>query len=400
MAAITPNLKNGKIISYRFRACVGRNESGKQVFRSKTWTVPEQLTPSKAQRAAQKAADTWEEEVRTEYKKDVNDPQLAKLRELAKATTDFVSFVEHDWFPVCVDNGEHKPKTVAFYQDTKKNIVGYFQGSILQKLTTTDIQKFFIYLRTNQKFSSQYVHHHYRTMNMIFTFAMKNKLIQKNPMDEVDKPRLSRKQVEALSEEDAVFFFRAVNDCPLDFRCMLYLLITTGLRRGECIGLKWKDIDEERAVLKIQRNVTYTAKSGTVVNTPKTVASQRMVPIMGSTLGLLQRLKQQRQKEHPDLILEDSFLFPSKTDLFAPHSPDAVTRRVKHFMNSQGLPDLSPHDLRHSCATLLLNSGADVKSVQEILGHVNASTTLNFYVRSDLTQMRSATEKYAEAFNL
>ena len=93
------------------------------------------------------------------------------------------------------------------------------------------------------------------------------------------------------------------------------------LRRGECIGLKWKDIDEERAVLKIQRNVTYTAKSGTVVNTPKTVASQRMVPIMGSTLGLLQRLKQQRQKEHPDVILEDSFLFPSKTDLFAPHTP-------------------------------------------------------------------------------
>lgn len=69
MAAITPNLKNGKIISYRFRACVGRNESGKQVFRSKTWTVPEQLTPSKAQRAAQKAADTWEEESRSEYKK-------------------------------------------------------------------------------------------------------------------------------------------------------------------------------------------------------------------------------------------------------------------------------------------------------------------------------------------
>ena len=58
------------------------------------------------------------------------------------------------------------------------------------------------------------------------------------------------------------------------------------------------------------------------------------------------------------------------------------------------------HDLRHSCASLLLSSGADVKSVQEILGHADASTTLNFYVKTDLKRMRNATEKYAKAFGL
>ena len=58
------------------------------------------------------------------------------------------------------------------------------------------------------------------------------------------------------------------------------------------------------------------------------------------------------------------------------------------------------HELRHSCASLLLSSGADIKSVQEILGHADASTTLNFYVKTDLKQMRSATEKYAMAFGL
>lgn len=400
MAAITPNMKSGKIISYRFRTCVGRDEAGKQIFRSMTWTVPEHLTPSKAEKAAQKAADRWEKEARAEYEKDVKDPERVKARELARTTTDFVSFVEHDWFPVCIENGERKPKTVSFYSDTKKNIVKYFDGKVLQKITPTNIQKFLIYLRTEKEFSPQNVHHHYRTMNMIFSFAMKQELIQKNPMDKVDRPKLPKKTVDALSQEDAVFFFKALNSCPLDFRCLLHLLITTGLRRGECIGLKWRDIDESRSMLKIERNVTYTAKSGIVVNTPKTAASNRVVPIMGSTLDMVKSLKQERQRQHPSVILEDSFIFPSEADIFSPRNPDAVTRRVKRFMKSQGLPDMSPHDLRHSCATLLLTSGADIKSVQEILGHMNASTTLNFYVKSDFKQMRTATEKYEAAFNL
>ena len=69
-------------------------------------------------------------------------------------------------------------------------------------------------------------------------------------------------------------------------------------------------------------------------------------------------------------------------------------------MRRHNLRDMSPHDLRHTCATLLLKQGADIKSVQDILGHADASTTLNFYVQSDLEQMQDAAEKYADAFGL
>ena len=399
MAAITPNKKDGKLVSYRFRSCVGRDPEGKQIFRSTTWSVPVGLTPSKAEKAAQKAAEQWEFEMRAEYQRDLQDPQRVKDRQIDREKTDFAKFVTEDWFPVCIDNGEHKPTTIAFYGHMSQDVVEHFKGRLLQKITATDIQKFLIALR-GKGLSAQTVHHHHRTLNMIFGFAMKQELIRKNPMDKVDRPKLPRKKVDALSQEDARAFFAALEKCPLEFRCMLHLLITTGVRRGECIGLKWRDVDDARASIQIERNVVYTARKGIEVNTPKTAASMRTVPIMESTLALLQQLKAQRRKEYPNTILDEAFIFPGEAGAFCPRDPNAVTRRVKRFMKSNGLPDMSPHDLRHSCATLLLSSGADIKSVQEILGHVSANTTLNFYVKSDLQQMQTAAAKYAAAFNL
>ena len=121
---------------------------------------------------------------------------------------------------------------------------------------------------------------------------------------------------------------------------------------------------------------------------------------MNNTLLLLEQLKADRIAELGESEIDNSFVFPSEAGAFLPRDPNAVTRRVKRFMKSNGLPDLSPHDLRHSCATLLLGSGADIKSVQDILGHANASTTLNFYVRTDLAQMQAATNKMAAVFEL
>ena len=98
--------------------------------------------------------------------------------------------------------------------------------------------------------------------------------------------------------------------------------------------------------------------------------------------------------------MDECFIFHSKESLYAPRDPNSVARRLKRFMKRNGLPDLSPHDLRHSCATLLLSSGADIKSVQQILGHTRSTTTLDFYVRSDMNQMKTATDKFASAFGL
>lgn len=409
MASITPRKKSGRIVSYKFKTCVGRNKQGKQVFRCMTWTPPEGMSTIRADRAAEKAALEWEDIVRVEYEKELTATVTGKIYTLPpdQRHDDFNWFVSDVWLPLYVRSGSMKPTTVSYYQFMAQTITDYFNGAVLQEIGPLDIQKYLVYLRTEHKsklgkpLSPKSVRHQYATLNMIFRYAEKQEMIVKNPMNKVDPPKKVKKPVDALTQEQADRFFQCLNNCSLDLRCILQLLITTGIRRGECTGLQWRDIDEQASVIRIERNVSYTTQHGITVSTPKTVNSIRTIPILPSTLNLLLKLKYNVQRSYPDTDLARAYLFSKDTDIFMPRDPTSITRRVKYFMKKNSLPDLSPHDLRHSCATLLLAQGADIKSVQDILGHADASTTLNFYVRSaDVKQMKAATDRLAIAFNI
>ena len=401
MASIMQNKKDGKVISYKFQACVGRDEFGKQIWRCTTWKTPDGMMPSRAEKAAQKAATEWERQVRDEYQKDLQNPERIKERQAANDRTEFADFVHNTWFPICICDGEHKPTTVAFNKHISNVIADYFSGKAIQTISGTDIQKYLIYLRTTYKtaqgkpLAPKTIRHHYATLANIFSFAIKQEIITKNPMDKVDCPKAQKKKVDAFTEEQARSFFGYLDECPMDFRCMLNLLITTGMRRGELMGLQWGDIDFDDCVISVNRNVTYTPDSGIVVSTPKTECSVRQIPVMPSVAAVLMEYRNGTEKWKMN-----DFLFPKDGNPDLARDPNSITRRVKRFMKLHDLPDMSPHDLRHSCATLLLSNGADIKSVQEILGHSNASTTLNFYVKSDMKQMKAATDKFAKAFGL
>ena len=408
MASIRENLKDGKVVSYRFIACMERDAQGKQIRKYLTWTPPDGLTPSKTRKLAEREAEKWEEEIRQEYEKQKEAEAVGLTYSLPpeKRHDSFIIFINDVWFPIQIASGNRKPTTVAFYEHMIKPITAYFDGAFLQDISPIQIQKYLIYLKTEYRnhldkpLSDRSIRHQYTTLNTIFAYAERNGYIVKNPMTLVEKPTKGRKPVDAFTPEQAKQFLSELSACPLDFHCLMLLLITTGIRRGECMGLQWRDIDEDGLTLSIERNVTYTPKSGVVVDTPKTSNSIRTVPLMESVMMLLREYKGEVQKQNPKADLDTAYLFPKDGDLFSARDPNSVTRRVKRFMRLHDLPDMSPHDLRHSCASLLLAHGADVKSVQEILGHADASTTLNFYVRSDLTQMRNATKKLASAFDL
>ena len=400
MASITERRRKDGKLTYRFTILLERDAQGKQIRKYTTWTPPDGLTASKVRKIAEQEAAKWEKEIKAAY----NEPPAYVPP--TPRRDDFITFIDDVWFPLQVRGSGHKPRTVAFYESMIKTIRQYFSGQTLQEITPMDIERYLSYLRMDYKghnggpMKPKTVHHQYNTLNLIFGYAEKQDIITKNPMRKVDAPKKEWHPVDALTPEQAKVFFALIPSCPLDFRCILYLLITTGIRRGECMGLRWNDIDEKSGTIKIQRSIGYTPKDGVFVSTPKTVNSIRVIPLMPITLSSLQEWKNETERKHPNADLRDAYLFPNGKGIYLPRDPNSITRRVKRFMKNSGLPDLSPHDLRHSCATLLLAQGADVKSVQEILGHADASTTLNFYVKADLEQMKNATNRFAAAYGL
>lgn len=108
MATIIKNIKDGKVISYKFRSCLGRDDLGKQISRYTTWHIPDGLTPSKAERAVKSAAAEWEKQIKEEHERDLKDPTRVKAREIDRTKTDFADFIQNAWFPLCVCDGEHK----------------------------------------------------------------------------------------------------------------------------------------------------------------------------------------------------------------------------------------------------------------------------------------------------
>ena len=313
MAAIKENFKGKKITSFRFRTCLGRDENGKQIFKSTTWYPPSGLTNARSRKAAVIAAEKWEQQVKSGFEPEANNSQTT----LQESKYTFEQFVNEVWFPLCVQDGSHRPSTVAMYTHILDVILPYFKGMALTEITGVKISQYLRWLRNDYRtkygkpLAPKSIKHHYNILRIIFNYAEKQDFIEKNPMRKVDAPRVERKNVDALSQEQVIEFLAALDTRELDFKCIMYVLITTGLRRGEACGLQWSDIDFENETISVIRNVTYTPQSGIVVSKPKTRTSIRTIPVMKSTLQLLREQKAQQQKSHPYTEIDSAFVFPS-----------------------------------------------------------------------------------------
>ena len=157
----------------------------------------------------------------------------------------------------------------------------------------------------------------------------------------------------------------------------------TGLRKGEICGLKWSDINFSENKLRVQRSVSYKAREGIVIGETKTNTGTRNILLPPSVTELLKTRKQSANSE---------WIFPNFLNPEQPIHPEAAYRKLKVILKHAELPLIRFHDLRHTFATHAMKGGVDAKTLSGILGHTNASFTLDTYthVTSDMQKNASA----------
>ena len=395
MATITPKTnKKGEIISYRLRCCLGRDDQYKQIWRSCTIPRPEGLTPAKERKEVERLADAWEREQRAEYERTPSATDKSKIT--------LSEFVEKHWWPDHIMDGTHKPYTIDFYDHSSKVVLSYFGQKKLRQIDAEAVKRFIKYLNTEaqtergEPYSPTSVSHHYATLRNILRYALRFGYITVDPtqyLSQQEKPHRAKREIDFLTPEQARQFMRALDNEPLYWRTFFTLLLTCGLRRGEAVGLQWQDLDGEAMTLTVQRNITIDkgSEDGRHIGPPKTGVS-RKVPITPRLYALLKELKHEHEANFQAVLLPTAYIFCSVDNAYISCYPTTPTRILQKIVKQNNLPNVSPHDLRHSAATLALEAGADVKQIQMLLGHSDPSTTLKFYASVTEERQRATVE--------
>ena len=225
--------------------------------------------------------------------------------------------------------------------------------------------------------SAKTVRNIHQIISSALKLAIEQRLIARNPADSCALPKVERKEMQTLPIEQLASFLREAKESGVF--ALYYIDLTTGLRRGELLGLKWSDIDLEKGDLRVQRQIGRIG--GEVIEMPlKTKNAYRTLPLSADAIDVL---KEQKQK-----IGSSPWVFPSPTG--GPMSPDSVLHMLHRVLKRAGLPEVRFHDLRHTFATLALQNGVDIKTVSGMLGHFSAGFTLDTYAHVTTSAKREA----------
>lgn len=340
-------------------------------------------------------------------KKRAEQMLMEERRKYANAKTGddvlFADFMEQ-WLEI-VKSTVSIPTYSSYVNAVKSIIAPYFRKKkiLLRDLQAHDIQMF--YQEQLQRVKASSVIHYHANIHKALKYAVKNDMIPSNPADKVERPKQDKFYGNFYDRDELNKLFEAVAGTKLELPVLLGAFY--GLRRSEIIGLKWSAIDFEQNTITISHTVTSCNLDGKCVivakDTTKTKSSRRTLPLVPYFHEKLLAVKAQQERNQKlcGRSYNREFLeYICVDDIGDRFKPNYITSQFPKLLERNGFRKIRFHDLRHSCASLLLASGVPMKHIQEWLGHSDFSTTANIYAHLDYSSKLTSASAMESNFHL
>lgn len=443
-------------VSYLIRVSCGYDLSGKQVVRSMSWRPAPGMKPKQIEKELERQAVLFEEKCAAqgegkgnikfealahqwfkEYAETNNRPRtVARLHQLEGRTYAALGHIRVDKLTArhiqnfVNDLGKDGVSSKGSYATAKVDVKELLEA---KKITQKDLseqsgvsrstvssfcrgegitmasaeklsqalgcktREMFVIRKGEGRLSVKSIQHYLNFVSSVLDYAFRFGMIPDNPCRRVILPAGKQKERECYTIEEAQAFLESLGAAPIKYRAFCILAIYGGLRRGELLGLEWNDVDFQNQVVKVRRTSQYLKERGTYTDDTKTKRSQRTLKLPVAVFDVLRKLR----SEQLEMRLMMGAAWKDTGRLFvsedgAPMHPNTPYQWLRKFCERTGQRFLGVHMFRHLNASLLINSGVDVKTVSASLGHSQVTTTLNIYAHSFSEAQAKASEAVAD----
>ena len=429
----------GKVgVTYRISVSGGFDTSGKRIRHRMMWKPAPGMTERQIQKAVQRAATDFERSIEQGYSLDnrqtfaeyatyvidlkertgVRATTLDRYRDLLarinaaighlkladirpQHVNAFYKNLSEPGLRISVGSAVAKIDLVKWLKDNKKSRAAIAEAAGVSAVTVgvavkgepiredkaeaiaaamgKKVAEVFKIKKNTDPLSDKTVLEHHRLISTILTQAEKEMLVPYNAAAKATPPRTEKKDPNYFQPEEIGAILNALETEPLKWRLITHLMIVTGCRRGEIMGLQWEKVDFENHRVKIDKALVTSKSKGTYLGNTKT-SDIRYLNLPRETMELLRQHRREQlrlQLANGDRWQHTGFVFT--TDEGRNMSPDSITGWLYDFSRRHNLPHINPHAFRHTVASVLLANGTDIVTVSKQLGHASVNTTENFY---------------------
>lgn len=371
---------------YQIRISCGRDWRGKQIMKTMMWEPEPGMTDRQITKELERQVVLFEEKIR--QGRVVNSDQNPRFQEFGD-----------QWFE---EYAAINLRNTSYERmmSVSSRVYERFGNKRLDSISSRDIQRFLNDLmlngknkRTGKPLARKSVIHHLNLISDIFNYAVQMEVLNHNPCVNIKVPKGTKKEKQIYTLEEVERILTYLDQEPLIFRAFFTLELNTGLRRGEMLGLEWKDVDWDNGIISVRRTSNYTPSKGLYTDTTKTPKSQRSLKLPDLVMDLLQELKAQQEHDRDEIgtkWVETDRVFTKWNG-----EPMFVSQPYgwfKRFCKRHDMRFCDIHSMRHFFASILINEGVDAATVSALLGHADITTTMSLYCHAFLQAQARAIE--------